>query len=265
VTGAASGIGAALATALAGRGSHLVLLDRDAVRLAGVEAGLVRDHPGTRVATYLVDLADAAATADTAAALVREHPGVTLLVNNAGVDLVGRFDQVSLADVEWVLAVNLGATVRLSHALLPVLASHPGSHLVNVSSVFGLAAVPEQTAYCASKFAVRGFTESLRGELAGQVGVTSVHPGGIRTRILDNARLSAGIAPDDFERSRRQWQPLFRIEPEQAAALIVTGIERRRPRVLIGATAVFPDLLARAFPGSYGSILHAMERLTTRR
>lgn len=164
-----------------------------------------------------------------------------------------------------MLAVNLGATVRLSHALLPTLASHPGSHLVNVSSVFGLAAVGEQTAYCASEFAVRGFTESLRGELAGQVGVTCVHPGGIRTRILDNARLSAGIDRAGFERSRRQWQPLFRIEPAEAAALIVTGIERRRPRVLIGDTAVFPDLLARAFPVSCSSILRAMERLTTRR
>lgn len=266
VTGAASGIGAALATALAARGSDLVLVDRDIDRLAAVVTGLGRTRPDVRIDSYLVDLADPAATDELAAEVVQTHSEVTLLVNNAGVALAGRLDQVSLADFDWLMRINFGATVRLTHALLPTLLRHPGSHLVNLSSVFGLAAVPGQTAYCASKFAVRGFTDALRGELAGRpIGVTSIHPGGIRTRIVDNARLGEGLDPADFERSRAQWQRLFRIEAVDAAAAIMTGIERRKRRVLIGATAVLPDLLSRAFPGSYGSILRSAERLTTRR
>lgn len=243
-----------------------MLLDRDSERLATVEADLVRAHPEIGVSTYLVDLADPAATDQTAAAVARNHPGVTQLVNNAGVDSPAGFDQVSLVDFDWLLAVNLGATVRLTHALLPTLRRHPGSHPVSVSSVFGLAAVSGQTAYCESKFAVRGFTESLRGEFTGQVGVTYVHPGGIGTRILDNARLSAGIEPAHFDAARRP--------PPAANGNRCSGsrrwtqhrpsrkAERRRRRVLIGATAVVPDLVARLLPGSYGSVLATAERLT---
>ncbi|MCF6735710.1 SDR family oxidoreductase [Blastococcus sp. KM273129] len=256
VTGAASGIGEALAAQLAGRGSHLVLLDRDAGRLAAVADRIRAGHPDLRVATHVVDLADDEATARVAGTLVAEHPETTLLVNNAGVALGGRFDQVGLDDVEWVLAVNLRAVVRLTHALLPVLKAHPGAHVVNVSSVFGIFAPAGQVAYATSKFAVRGFSEALRHELADDgIGVTVVHPGGIRTRIAESARTGAGVSPAEYEEGRRQFSKLLRIPPEVAAARIVAAVERRRPRLLIGWTAKVPDALVRLLPGSYWRLM----------
>ncbi|NIH81453.1 SDR family NAD(P)-dependent oxidoreductase [Amycolatopsis viridis] len=252
LTGAASGIGEALAHALAARGSNLVLLDRDAERLTAV-ASAVESTVDTSV--HVVDLASAAETAAAAERVLADHPRPTLLINNAGVALGGRFDQLTLAEFGWVLDVNFRAPVQLTHALLPALKATPGSHIANVSSVFGLIAPPGQSAYSASKFALRGFTESIRHELAGQVGVTSVHPGGIRTRIAESARVGSGV-PGGMD--TRQWERVLRIAPAKAAAAIVDAIEHRRPRVLIGASAKIPDLLARLLPGAQSRILGRM-------
>jgi short-subunit dehydrogenase len=252
VTGAASGIGEALAHALAARGSDLVLLDRDAERLDGVAAAIRARCPQRSLDTHVVDLADDDATRAIGTTLAARHPGITLLVNNAGVALGGRFDEVTLEEFDWVLAINFRAVVRLTHALLPVLKSHPGAHLVNVSSIFGILAPPGQAAYAASKFAVRGFSEAIRAELAADgVGVTVVHPGGIRTRIAESARVGSGVDPAEMARGTEQFAKLLRIPPETAAARIVTAIEQRRPRLLIGASAKVPDVLVRLFPGSY--------------
>jgi len=252
VTGAASGIGAALATALADRGSNLVLLDRDADRLAGVADGVRAAHPALAVATYVADLSDDDATAKVADELAADHPETTLLVNNAGVALGGRFDQVTLEEFDWVMSVNFRSVVRLTHALLPALKAHPGAHLVNVSSVFGIMAPAGQAAYSASKFAVRGFSESVRHELADdEVGVTVVHPGGIKTRIAETARTGSGVSRDEWEQGQKQFAKLLTIEPATAAAQIVEAIEKRRPRLLIGWSAKVPDVLVRLMPGSY--------------
>jgi short-subunit dehydrogenase len=250
VTGAASGIGEALAHALAARGSALVLLDRDAPRLEEVAAAVRRAAPERSVHTMVVDLEDDAATRATGARLAAEHPGTTLLVNNAGVALGGRFDQVTLEEFDWLFSINFRAVVRLTHALLPTLKSHPGSHLVTLSSVFGIVGPPGQAAYAASKFAVRGFSQALRAELlADGVGVTTVHPGGIRTRIAENARSGSGTDPAEVAAGRAQFAKLLRIPPERAAAQIVAGVEKRRSRVLIGASAKLPDALERLVPG----------------
>ena len=256
VTGAASGIGEALAVQLADRGSSLVLVDRDAERLAAVADRIRGSHPRLEVETYVVDLADEAATDALGATLASAHPRTTLLVNNAGVALGGRFDQVTLEEFDWVLAINFRAVVRLTAALLPVLKANPGSHLVNISSVFGIFAPPGQAAYAASKFAVRGFSESLRHELADDgVGVTVVHPGGIRTRIAETARLGSGVDAEEVAAGREQMAKLLRIPPEKAAAQIVAAIEARRPRLLIGLSAKVPDLLVRLRPGTYWRLI----------
>jgi short-subunit dehydrogenase len=261
VTGAAGGIGEALAHALAARGSDLVLLDRDDARLEDVAGALRARHPARTVGTYVVDLADDDATRAIGAALAAEHPEITLLVNNAGVALTGRFDQITLEEFDWVLAVNFRAVVRLTHALLPVLTAHPGAHLVNLSSVFGIFAPPGQTAYAASKFAVRGFSESLRHELARDgVGVTVVHPGGIRTRIAETARTGSGVPVEESAQGREQFARLLRIPPGTAAERIVAAIEQRRPRLLIGVSAVIPDVLVRLLPGSYWALLDRRAR-----
>jgi short-subunit dehydrogenase len=256
VTGAASGIGAALAPALAARGNDLVLLDRDADRLTAVAASVRAAFPGRAVDTVVADLADAGQLRDAADALVTGHAGTTLLVNNAGVALGGRFDQVTLEEFDWVVDVNFRAAVRLTHALLPVLKAQPGSHLVNVSSIFGIMAPAGQAAYASSKFAIRGFTEAVRHELADDgVGVTSVHPGGIATRIAESARVGSGVDPAEAEEGKREFARFLRYPADRAAARIVTAVERRRPRLLIGASAVVPDLLVRLAPGSYGKLL----------
>jgi len=256
VTGAASGIGEALAGQLAQRGSNLVLVDRDADRLAGVADRIRAAQPGLRVDTHVADLSDDDATARLATTLATDHPETTLLVNNAGVALGGRFDQVTLEEFDWVMAVNFRAVVRLTHALLPVLKAHPGAHLVNVSSVFGIVAPAGQAAYSASKFAVRGFSEAVRHELAENgIGVTVVHPGGIRTRIAESARTGSGVSIEEYEQGRKQFAKLLTMDPAVAAAQIMAAIEKRRPRLLIGWSAKVPDVLVRLLPGSYWQLI----------
>jgi short-subunit dehydrogenase len=256
VTGAASGIGEALARDLAGRGMDLVLLDIDADRLAAVADSL----PG-RVDHRVVDLSDAGATASVAAAVLARHPRIRLLVNNAGVALGGRFDQVTLDEFEWVIRVNFLGTVRLTHALLPALKAEPGSHLVNLSSLFGIIAPGGQAAYSASKFAVRGFTEALRQELeVDGIGVTAVHPGGIKTRIGESAKVGSGVPAEYAEAHRDDWKKLLTLDPAVAAAVILRGVERRRGRVLITRTAKVLDVLARSFPVGYTRVLAAAAR-----
>jgi short-subunit dehydrogenase len=264
VTGAASGIGAALAAGLAERGSHLVLLDRDAEGLARVAEDIGRTCP-VRIATYVVDLADGDATRRIGATLAAAHPDTTLLVNNAGVALAGTFDQVSAEQFDAVLAVNLHAVVTLTRALLPVLVTHPGAHLVALSSVFGIVGPPGQTAYCTSKFAVRGFTESLRGELTPVgVGVTCVHPGGVRTGIARNAMLGEGVPPDTAAHLA-EFEKVLTLDPADAAAAILRAVERRKPRALVGRDALVLDTLARLLPVTHRRLLSVATRLAARR
>lgn len=265
VTGAAGGIGEQLARALARRGTALALIDRDGERLERV-ADAVRSSGGL-VSTHVVDLADEHATRVLGGTLAREHPDTTLLVNNAGVALAGSFEQVSAEEFDWVVAVNFRAVVTLTRALLPVLRRNPGAHLVNVSSVFGLIAPAGQVAYATSKFAVRGFTEALRHELAGSVGVTVVHPGGIRTRIAEDARVAGSLSAAeaaDAAAGKRAFARLLTFPPDRAAERIVTAIERRRPRLLIGPSGAVLDGLARVVPARYGTLLAIAQRVTSR-
>lgn len=255
LTGAASGIGEHLAYGLAARGSDLVLVDRDADRLARVATTVRTRHPGLTVDEYVCDLADQAALTGTAERILAAHPRPTLLINNAGVAAAGTFAQLSAEEFDWVMRVNFQAPVALTRHLLPRLRQRPGSHIVNLSSVFGLIAPPGQSAYAASKFALRGFSEALRHELAdARIGVTTVHPGGIRTRIADNARTAAVIDGEQAARGRAAFARLLTYPADRAAERILTGVARRRARLLIAWSAVLPDLVARCFPASYWAI-----------
>ncbi|MEV1115476.1 SDR family NAD(P)-dependent oxidoreductase [Actinosynnema sp. NPDC049800] len=261
VTGAAGGIGEQVAYGLARRGSDLVLIDRDAERLAAV-AGRIR---GVRVEAIVADLSDIAGLADLAARVLAAAPRTTLLVNNAGVALGGTFDQVSADEFDWVMDINFRAPVALTRLLLPTLLASPGSHVVNVSSLFGLIGPPGQTAYSASKFALRGFSESLRHELADRgVGVTCVHPGGIRTRIAENARVAAGVDEAEAAEGKASFAKLLTYPADKAAERILAGVAKRKGRVLIAWTAVAPDVLARLFPTSYLAVMNRLSPATTR-
>ena len=260
VTGAGSGIGEQVARGLAERGSHLVLLERDAERLDRVSASIRGAHPGIDVAQVEVDLADRAATTAAAERIVHDHPRTDLLVNNAGVALAGRFDEVTLDEFEWVLEVNFHAPVRLTHHLLPTMGA--GAHLVNVSSLYGLISPPGQSAYSASKFALRGFSQVLRAELADRgIGVTTVHPGGIATRIAADARVGARVDREAHAVGLKEFSRLLTYPPERAAADILRAVERRKARLLIATSAKVPDVLARLFPvGHMTAIARLLDR-----
>jgi len=229
------------------------------VRLGRV-AEAVRQEHGVTASTYVVDLADDDATHALGRRLAAAHPDATLLINNAGVALGGTFEQVTEEEFDWVLAINFRAVVTLTRALLPVLAANRGSHLVTMSSLFGLIAPAGQVAYATSKFAVRGFTEALRAELAGRVGVTVVHPGGIATRIAETARVAAATSAAEQAAGKAEFAKLLTYPPQKAAAEILDAIERRRPRLLIATSARVPDLIARITPGRYPAVLAAFER-----
>jgi short-subunit dehydrogenase len=258
LTGAASGIGRATTLELARRGSSLVLLDRDADGLEAVADEARRLRPDRSVVTHVVDLSDGDAALAAAEQVRDAHPHVHLLVNNAGVALAGRFDQVSMADVDWLLSINLRAVLLMTHTMLPSLLSTYGSHVCNLSSVFGLAGPPGQAAYVTSKFGVRGFGDSLRQELAPYgVGVTTVHPGGVATSIAVSQRQGPGVSDAEMSRGLDAARRLLVLDPAVAARKIVDGVERRRPRVLIGREAYLLDAMARIAPGSYGVLLRA--------
>ncbi|MBB6097387.1 short-subunit dehydrogenase [Deinobacterium chartae] len=256
VTGAASGIGRALGVELAARGSHLALIDRDAAGLEAVTSELRARHPDVRVSAHLFDLAHPDSIADLTDAVLRAQRRVTLLINNAGVALGGHFTELTLEEFEWVMSVNFRAVVAMTGAFLPALRCSLDAHVVNVSSVFGLVAPAGQSAYAASKYAVRGFSEALRHELAPRgVGVTVVHPGGIRTAIARNARTASGTDPAQAERGRREIEKVLRMDPAQAARTILNAAERRQGRVLVGHDAALLDVVARLLPGRYWQVL----------
>lgn len=262
LTGAASGIGEQLAHGLAARGSHLVLLDRDELGLGRVADAIRTAHPALAVETIVVDLADRDATTAAATRIAGAHPGIGLLVNNAGVALAGEFQQLTLEEFEWVVDINFRAPVLLTHHLLPALLAEPGSHVVNVSSLYGLIAPPGQTAYSASKFALRGFSQALRLELAPHgTGVTTVHPGGIATSIARSARIAASLPRADVEHGLATFERLLSYPPEKAAEEILAGVAKRRPRVLIAASAKIPDVLARLLPAGHMRVIGAIAGL----
>ena len=254
ITGAAGGIGRAIAVSLARRGCHLALADIDEVGMDGT-AELTREY-GVRVSRHRLDVADRIAVSAFPDFVATEHTRVDVLVNNAGVAIGGTFEQVSEEDFEWLFEINFWGVVRTTRAFLPLLRESGDARVVNISSVYGLVAPPEQAAYAASKFAVRGFSEALRHELEGSgVGVSVVHPGGVATSIAENARLPAGVSEEEIERRRQRYRKLLRLPPEIAGETIVRGIERRQPRILIGSDAKTISLIARLLPVSYWKVL----------
>ena len=254
VTGAGSGIGRGLARQLAVSGSALALADIDGAGLEQTAASLT--ERGVQLTTHIVDVSDESAMQSFAKDVTARHGRVTLLINNAGVALHGRFDEISLDDLRWLMAINFWGVVYGVKYFLPFLQKEPRAHIVNISSVFGIVAPAGQSAYAASKFAVRGFTEALRHELEGtSVFVSCVHPGGIRTPIARRARLGANTPPAVREEAVARFDRLTPTMPDQAAARILDGVERREPRILVGRDARQIDILQRLRPATYWETL----------
>lgn len=258
VTGAASGIGRALAVRFAEEDvAGIAISDVNEEGLSET-AAMVRDAGGT-VTINVVDVSKLDQVQNFADDVIEKHGRVTHLVNNAGVGLLGRFDQISIEDFEWLMGINFWGVVYGCKVFLPYLLKEKEAHIVNISSVFGLIAPEEQSAYCASKFAVRGFTESLRHELADtSVSVTSVHPGGVKTNIVRNSRVGAETPAEWKDQGTKLFDRVAKTTPETAAEDIINAIKTKNPRLLIGKDARAISHLSRLFPKSY---LRIIERL----
>ena len=257
VTGAASGIGQRLARRLADRGCHLALVDIDEPALSATERDLRR--PSIEISIHRVDVGDRAQVLALPGSVIEAHGRTTLLVNNAGVSLGGRFSQLALADIERLIDINLMGVIRMTHAFMPVLRRASAAHIVNLSSLFGIIAPPGQTAYAAAKFGVRGFSEALWHELRGtSMGLTVVHPGGFATNIANSMIMSKAMSDDEVAKARKLHAKLLTGDPDQAAAEIVAAIERRRRRLVIGADARRAVTMQRLFPVNYWAVAELM-------
>jgi short-subunit dehydrogenase len=253
VTGAASGIGRETALALAGKRCRLALCDVNQEALDALGGELAAK--GTTVTTHRVDVSDKIQMAAFASEVVDAHGEVHILVNNAGVTVYASFEEHSLEDLEWIVGVNLWGVIYGCKFFLPHLKAAGRGHIVNLSSVFGIIAPPLQTSYVATKFAIRGFSESLRAELAQyNIGVTSVHPGAIQTNILRDARLVTNTHAELRSMTQRLFDRLG-TTPDVVAARIVKAIEYNSPRVLITKEAHMADTLKRLMPATTDGIV----------
>ena len=256
ITGAASGIGRALARAFATEGSRLAIADVDAAGLAET----AKLAGAKECLTEIVDVSDRTAV-ERFADQVRSRFGVAhVVINNAGVALSQTLAETRYEDFQWIMGINFWGVVHGTQAFLPLLRAADEAVVVNVSSVFGLIAFPTQGAYNASKFAVRGFTEALRHECEGtSIRAICVHPGGIRTSILKNARFySDAFGHNDHARSMAEFEQIARTTPERAAEKIVVGIRKRKLRILIGPDAYVIDLMQRLLPARYMKVVAAV-------
>lgn len=244
VTGAASGIGRATAQALAQKGCTVAIADIDEQGLAETARSIAA--LGREVSTHVVDVANKQRMQDFADEVVAAHGRVHLVVNNAGVTVRAKLDEHSLDDFEWIVGINFWGVVYGCKFFLPHVQAAGWGAFVNISSMFGLTGIPEQSSYCATKFAVRGFSESLAIELANDnIDVICVHPGGIRTNIVRSSR----GREDSSREGIINWFERNAMPPERAAAKIIKAIERRQQRVVITPEAWATDVAKRVFPG----------------
>lgn len=252
ITGAAAGMGAEVARQLAERGARVALVDRNPEGLAAVAATLA----GTGHTTHVVDLTDDAAVAALAAEIGDAHPHVQTLITCAGSSMLGSIDQLTMTEMRWLMDVNLWGTVNITQALLPALRRSPAAHITHLVSIYGLAAPAGRIPYAMSKYAVRGFTESLRHELEGSsVTVGAIYPAGVKTGIILRGRYAAALDPAIADRAAAAQAAMYHTEPADAAAKIVDATVRRRIRTMVGREAGLVDALTRLTPAHYWRVM----------
>lgn len=252
ITGAASGMGAEVARELDRRGARLALLDRNGDGLAALAAEL----SSTRHTIHVIDLTDDDAVLALAAEIEASHPHVQSLITCAGSSMLGDIDQLTMAEMRWLMDVNLWGTVNVTKALLPAMRREPAAHITHLVSIYGLAAPAGRIPYAMSKYAVRGFTESLRHELErSNVTVGAIYPAGVKTGIILHGRYAAAIDPAVAQRAAAAQAAMYHTEPADAAHRIVEATVRRRPRTMVGREARLVDVLARVTPTRYWSAM----------
>ena len=254
ITGGGSGMGRCLAQQLAARGSALALADVSDKGLQGTVA-LLGGATG-KVTLHVVNVADEAEVKRFAGEVAAQHGRATALFNNAGVALLGHLEEISLQDFRWLMDINFWGVVYGVTYFLPLLKKEKRAHIINTSSLLGFFGASGQGAYCASKFAVRGYTESLHHELLGSsVGVTCVHPGFVRTAIAEHARVGQQAGATLRQNSLTRFEKVARSDAATAAAKILRGVELGKARVLIGPDAYFVDIWQRLKPSSYWNLI----------
>lgn len=252
ITGAASGMGAEIARQLAARGARIAAVDRDA---DGLDT-LLSTLPGAGHTTHAVDLTDDAAVAALAGEIAASHPHVQTLITCAGSSMLGSIDQLTMEEMRWLMDVNLWGTVNITQALLPALRRSPAAHITHLVSIYGLAAPAGRIPYAMSKYAVRGFTESLRHELQGSpVSVGAIYPAGVKTGIILHGRYAAAIDPAVAQRAAHAQAAMYHTEPADAAAAIVAATLRRKARTMVGREARLVDVLTRVSPRHYWRVM----------
>jgi len=261
ITGAGSGIGQATAIALAKEGCHLAISDISRESLDNT-IELLAGYP-VNISTHVVDVSDREAVYKYAEDTVTTHGKVNLIMNNAGVGLGETVDNMSYENFEWLMNINFWGVVYGTKAFLPHLKQAGEGHIINISSVFGIISVPTQSAYNAAKFAVRGFTESLREELdiAGDpVSATCVHPGGVKTNIARNSRMGdmGSMSIGDKEDVANMFEKIAMTTPEAAAKTILKGVRKNQRRILVGGDAIMLDTTQRLIPTGYQRLLEVM-------
>lgn len=252
ITGAASGMGAAVARLLAAEGAHLALVDHNAGALRAVASELAT----TTATTHIVDLRDDDAVFAAVDTITAAHPRINALITCAGSSMLGNLDQLTMEEMRWLTDVNLWGTVSITKALLPTLRAAPAAHITHLASVYALAAPAGRIPYALSKYAVRGFSEALRHELEGtSVSVGAIYPAGVRTGIILHGRYAAAIDPEVATRAAAAQAQMYHTEPADAAARIVQATVRRRARTMVGREARLIDVLTRLSPSGYWRVM----------
>ena len=259
ITGAASGIGKSLANEFAKEGARLILSDLNIESLESHAYELKKNN--IEVSTYYADVSNYESMKDFSSKVLRDHNDIDVLVNNAGVNLMDRFTDGDLDDFKWLMDVNFWGTVYGVNVFLQNLLSREDAHIVNISSILGLMSLPGQAAYNSSKAAIKGFTESLKMELAGtSVDVTCIHPGGVKTNIALNARAGNTVSKETRNKLITEFDKLSYTTSKSAAQQILKGIKSNKRRVMMGIDAKIADILVRTFPGCYETIMGLEKR-----
>lgn len=258
ITGAGSGIGRAVAQNWAAKGCDLALIDINAERLEETRQSL--QQYDIRISTHLVDMGNPDAVRTFPAEFLKHHQQVDILLNNAGVALGGEFEDATEEEFNWLININMFGVINMTRAILPLLRQRPLAQVMNVSSIFGIIAPERQTAYCAAKFAVKGFSESLREELRDSaISVSVIHPGGIQTNIANDSRICdrtrQRMGDDLIEAERKAYNQLFYTTPAKAAEVITKGLIKRQKQIFIGSDAKFAAIMQRLLPVKYAALM----------
>ncbi len=258
ITGAASGIGRALAVRFS-RENIAGIAISDVNEEGLNETAKLINNPNIKLTTHIVDVASEDEMRKFAEDVAAQHSRITHIINNAGVALGGSVEEVSLEDIHWLIDINFWGVVHGTKFFLPFLRKEKSAHIVNFSSLFGIIAPPGNAAYCASKFAVRGFSEALRHELEDtNITVSVIHPGGVATNIVNTARIGKYVELSEEEIAKRREKEnknLSRTSPEEAAETIVRGIKSKNPRILVGFDSRLLSWINRIFPRRYFAVI----------